>query len=86
MLTIPDSPADISPEWLASVLDVPVLFIVRNNGWAISTPSVEGFGGDGIVPRVQGYGMAGARVDGVQPVELRVHARVSTRRRVRAKT
>ena len=48
----------------ASVLDVPVLFIVRNNGWAISTPSVEGFGGDGIVPRCQGYGMAGARVDG----------------------
>lgn len=48
----------------AAVLDVPVVFICRNNGWAISTPSSEQFKSDGIVVRGQAYGIKSIRVDG----------------------
>ena len=36
----------------------------RNNGYAISTPVEENYGGDGLAPRALGYGMEGYRVDG----------------------
>jgi 2-oxoisovalerate dehydrogenase E1 component alpha subunit len=48
----------------AATLQVPLLFICRNNGYAISTPVTEQYAGDGIVSRAPGYGMAGIRVDG----------------------
>lgn len=48
----------------AAVLEVPVLFLCRNNGWAISTPASEQYRGDGIAGRGQGYGMRSIRVDG----------------------
>jgi 2-oxoisovalerate dehydrogenase E1 component alpha subunit len=36
----------------------------RNNGYAISTPSIEQYKGDGIASRGVGYGMDTIRVDG----------------------
>jgi 2-oxoisovalerate dehydrogenase E1 component alpha subunit len=48
----------------ASTLSCPVLFLCRNNGYAISTPVSEQYRGDGIVSRAPGYGMASLRVDG----------------------
>jgi 2-oxoisovalerate dehydrogenase E1 component alpha subunit len=48
----------------AATTESPVLFFVRNNGYAISTPVREQFRGDGIVSRAAGYGMASMRVDG----------------------
>lgn len=48
----------------AAVLEAPVLFICRNNGWAISTPSKEQYRGDGIAGRGQAYGVRSVRVDG----------------------
>ncbi|KAA6429116.1 MAG: 2-oxoisovalerate dehydrogenase alpha mitochondrial expressed [Trebouxia sp. A1-2] len=48
----------------ASTLSAPVLFICRNNGWAISTPSTEQYRGDGIAGRGPSYGIASIRVDG----------------------
>lgn len=48
----------------AAALSAPVLFICRNNGYAISTPAKEQYVGDGIVVRAPGYGMAAIRVDG----------------------
>ena len=48
----------------AATLEVPALFIVRNNGYAISTPADEQFVGDGIAPRALAYGMDAIRVDG----------------------
>lgn len=48
----------------ASSLHCPVLYICRNNGFAISTPTREQYAGDGIVSRALGYGMASIRVDG----------------------
>ena len=49
---------------LASTVPSPVLFIARNNGFAISTPSAEQYNGDGIASRGPGYGIDTVRVDG----------------------
>lgn len=49
---------------MASVLQVPVIFLCRNNGYAISTPAHEQFHADGIAPRAFGYRMKVIRVDG----------------------
>ena len=49
---------------MAAVLQCPVVFVARNNGYAISTPSTEQFAGDGIAPRGVGYGIKTIRVDG----------------------
>lgn len=48
----------------AATIGTPTLFICRNNGYAISTPSSEQFKGDGIASRGWGYGMRTYRVDG----------------------
>ncbi|PWA85251.1 dehydrogenase, E1 component, Thiamine diphosphate-binding fold protein [Artemisia annua] len=48
----------------AAVLDAPVVFICRNNGWAISTPVTDQFRSDGIVVKGQAYGISSIRVDG----------------------
>ncbi|MDR5906018.1 thiamine pyrophosphate-dependent dehydrogenase E1 component subunit alpha [Franzmannia qiaohouensis] len=49
---------------MASVHQVPVIFLCRNNGYAISTPTCEQFAADGIAPRAFGYRMHVIRVDG----------------------
>ena len=48
----------------ASTIPSPTLFIARNNGFAISTPSTEQYYGDGIAARGPGYGIHTIRVDG----------------------
>ncbi|XP_030528873.1 2-oxoisovalerate dehydrogenase subunit alpha 1, mitochondrial [Rhodamnia argentea] len=48
----------------AAVMEAPVIFICRNNGWAISTHIREQFRSDGIVVRGQAYGIRSIRVDG----------------------
>lgn len=49
---------------MAAVLQCPVIFFCRNNGYAISTPTEEQFMGDGIAARGAGYGIKTLRVDG----------------------
>lgn len=39
-------------------------FFSRNNGYAISTPTSEQYGGDGIAARGFGLGISAIRVDG----------------------
>ncbi|GIL73474.1 hypothetical protein Vretimale_17694 [Volvox reticuliferus] len=48
----------------AAVLGAPVIFICRNNGYAISTPAHEQYKGDGIAGRGPMYGIPTLRVDG----------------------
>eukprot|EP00250_Pteridium_aquilinum_P014101 c21779_g1_i1 orf=107-1513(-) len=48
----------------AAVLEAPMLFICRNNGWAISTPISEQFRSDGVAIKGQAYGIRSIRVDG----------------------
>lgn len=48
----------------AAVMEAPVVFLCRNNGWAISTPITEQFRSDGVVVKGQAYGIRSIRVDG----------------------
>lgn len=49
---------------IAATRNCPAIFICRNNGFAISTPSLEQYRGDGIASRGVGYGIDTIRVDG----------------------
>ncbi|KAI5283077.1 hypothetical protein KEM54_002436 [Ascosphaera aggregata] len=49
---------------LAATRKCPVIFLCRNNGYAISTPTLEQYNGDGIASRGVGYGIVTIRVDG----------------------
>jgi len=49
---------------IAATRSCPVVFICRNNGFAISTPTLEQYKGDGIASRGVGYGIDTVRVDG----------------------
>jgi len=49
---------------IAATRSCPVVFICRNNGYAISTPTLEQYRGDGIASRGMGYGIDTIRVDG----------------------
>ncbi|XP_020210129.1 2-oxoisovalerate dehydrogenase subunit alpha 2, mitochondrial [Cajanus cajan] len=64
----------------AAVMDAPVVFICRNNGWAISTPVEEQFRSDGIVVKCKAYGTWGIRVDGNDA--LAVYSAVHTAREI----
>ncbi len=48
----------------AATLHCQTIFICRNNGYAISTPTKDQYAGDGIAARGVGYGMHTIRVDG----------------------
>jgi 2-oxoisovalerate dehydrogenase E1 component alpha subunit len=49
---------------IAATRSCPVIFVCRNNGYAISTPTLEQYRGDGIASRGIGYGIDTVRVDG----------------------
>lgn len=48
----------------AAVWDLPVIFIIENNGYGLSTPSSDQFKCKALVDRALGYGMKGLRIDG----------------------
>jgi 2-oxoisovalerate dehydrogenase E1 component alpha subunit len=58
----------------ASVRKLPVIFLCRNNGWAISIPRERQTGAETIAQKAIGYGIRGERVDGNDL--LAVHAAV----------
>jgi 2-oxoisovalerate dehydrogenase E1 component len=49
---------------VAAVWDLPVIFIIENNGYGLSTPTNEQYRCDHLVDRAKGYGMDGVRIDG----------------------
>ena len=49
---------------LASVWELPVIFLVENNGYGLSTPISEQFACDDLVDRAKGYGIEGLKIDG----------------------
>ncbi len=54
----------------ASVWDLPVIFIIENNGYGLSTPTNEQFRCNSLVDRAIGYGMEGTRIDGNNILEV----------------
>lgn len=55
---------------VASVWDVPVLFVVENNGYGLSTPSNEQFRATKLADRSHGYGIKGYTIDGNNVLEV----------------
>lgn len=49
---------------VAAVWDLPVIFIIENNGYGLSTPASEQYRCHSLVDRAAGYGMEGIRIDG----------------------
>lgn len=49
---------------LAAVWKLPVVFIIENNGYGLSTPSKEQFACKKLSDRAKGYGMHGFHIDG----------------------
>lgn len=56
---------------LAAVWQLPVIFIIENNGYGLSTPNQEQFACEHLVDRAVGYGMEGRRIDGNDIFEVR---------------
>lgn len=48
----------------AAVWDLPVIFIIENNGYGLSTPVNEQYRCDSLVEKARGYGMDGVKIDG----------------------
>jgi 2-oxoisovalerate dehydrogenase E1 component len=49
---------------VAAVWDLPVIFIIENNGYGLSTPVNEQYRCEHLVDKAKGYGMEGVRIDG----------------------
>ena len=56
---------------LAAVWKLPVLFVVENNHWGLSTPVSEQFAVTDLADRAAGYGMPGEVVDGNDVLAVR---------------
>jgi 2-oxoisovalerate dehydrogenase E1 component alpha subunit len=66
----------------AAVRRIPVVFVCRNNGWAISVPRERQTAAETIAQKAIAYGMRGERVDGndllaVRAATLRARARAA---------
>ncbi len=55
---------------VAAVWDLPVIFIIENNGYGLSTPTNEQYRCENLVDRAKGYGMEGVRIDGNNILEV----------------
>jgi 2-oxoisovalerate dehydrogenase E1 component len=69
---------------LASLLSLPVIFVIENNGYAYSTPTSEQYGrGVELWKRAAGYGIEGLALDATDP-ELAARTLAATIAKVRA--
>ncbi|MEM6299527.1 MAG: thiamine pyrophosphate-dependent enzyme, partial [Bacteroidota bacterium] len=55
---------------VAAVWDLPVIFVIENNGYGLSTPSMEQFRCQQFIDKGIGYGMKAVKVDGNNILEV----------------
>lgn len=55
---------------VAAVWDLPVIFLIENNGYALSTPVHEQFKCENLTDKAVGYGIEGLQVDGNNILEV----------------
>lgn len=55
---------------VAAVWDLPVIFIIENNGYGLSTPVNEQYRCANLVDKAIGYGMQGVQIDGNNILEV----------------
>ncbi len=55
---------------VAAVWELPVIFLVENNGYALSTPTNEQYKCEKLSDRAEGYGMEGYTIDGNNVLEV----------------
>ena len=55
---------------VAAVWNLPVIFIIENNGYGLSTPTNEQYNCEHLIDRAKGYGMEGVRIDGNNILEV----------------
>lgn len=55
---------------LAAVWELPVIFLVENNGYGLSTPSSQQFRCERIIDKAPGYGIEGIRIDGNDALQV----------------
>ncbi|HTE23075.1 alpha-ketoacid dehydrogenase subunit alpha/beta [Flavitalea sp.] len=49
---------------IAAVWELPVIFIIENNGYALSTPAAEQYRCGSLTEKAKGYGMDAVKIDG----------------------
>ena len=55
---------------VAAVWDLPIIFIIENNGYGLSTPVSEQYRCFSLADKARGYGMEGVRIDGNNILEV----------------
>ena len=55
---------------VAAVWDLPVIFIIENNGYGLSTPVYEQYRCDSLADKARSYGMEGVRIEGNNVLEV----------------